>query len=150
MPADDARPPRRDDRPTGDRRVGPRRVGERRVGPPARRAAAAAVPSRSAVRALRQFLNGRRDGWVLETRLMLAACMFASEARRCGLPPERMLVALKRTWRALAEVRRLPTLDAQESLSRLVSLSIRAYYEPTRCAATSGGAAAGDGTRTAS
>lgn len=115
-------------RASTDRRVAP--PTERRVGPPARRAAAAAVPSRSAVRALRQFLNARRDGWVLETRLMLAACMLASEARRCGLPPERMLVALKRTWHGLDEARRLPPLDAQELLSRLVSLTIRAYYEP--------------------
>ena len=105
---------------------------ERRLGSPARRAAAAAVPSRSAVRALRQFLNARRDGWTLETRLMLAACIVAGEARRCGLPVERMLVALKRTWWALDEVRRLPPLDAQALLSRLVSLGIRAYYEPRR------------------
>ena len=70
---------------------------ERRVGPPARRIAAAAVPSRSAVRAVRQFLHAQRDGWVLETRLMLAACIVAGEARRCGLPPDRMLVG--RYWR---------------------------------------------------
>lgn len=118
---------------------------DRRIGPPARRAAAAAVPSRSAVRALRQFLNARRDGWVLETRLMLAACMLASEARRCGLPPERMLVALKRTWRSLDEVRRLPALDAQELLGRLVSLTIRAYYEPPRGGGAAVGSRTGDG-----
>lgn len=122
---------------------------ERRVGPPERRAAAAALPSRSAVRALRQFLNARRDGWVLETRLMLAACMLASEARRCGLPPERMLVALKRTWRALDEVRHLPALDAQAALSRLVTLTIQAYYEPRRADGAPEGAHGGDGARAA-
>ena len=105
---------------------------ERRVGPPARRTAAAGLPSRSAVRALRQFLHAQRDGWVLETRLMLAACIVAAEARRCGLPPERMLVALKRCWWRLDEVRRLPAIDAQGLLDRLVSLGIRAYYEPRR------------------
>lgn len=122
---------------------------DRRIGPPARRAAAAAVPSRSAVRALRQFLNARRDGWVLETRLLLAACMLASEARRCGLPPERMLVVLKRTWRALDEVRRLPPLDAQELLSRLVSLAIQAYYEPRREGGAAAGGPGGEGARAA-
>lgn len=130
-------------RASTDRRV------ERRVGPPARRAAAAAVPSRSAVRALRQFLNARRDGWVLETRLMLAACMLAGEARRCGLPPERMLVALKRTWRSLDEVRRLPPTDAQDLLGRVVTLSIRAYYEPAHAAGTPSGVAGGDRARDA-
>ena len=105
---------------------------ERRVGPPAKRDAAAAVPSRSAVRPLRQFLNARRDGWVLETRLTRAADMVAAEACGCGLPAERMLVALKRTWWALDEVHGLQRIEAQEWLSRLVSLSIRAYYAPQR------------------
>jgi hypothetical protein len=126
-----------------------RRLVERRLGPPARRLAAAAVPSRSAVRALRQFLHAQRDGWVLETRLMLAACIVAAEARRCGLPPERMLVALKRAWWALAEVRCLPGLEAQAWLSRLVSLSIRAYYEPPRGGGPPTGSVGGDGARTA-
>ena len=121
----------------------PRGSTDRRLGPPSRRAAAAAVPSRSTVRALRQFLTGGGDEWVLETRLMLAACMLASEARRCGLPPERMIVALKRTWRGLDEVRRLPAPDAQALLSRVVSLSIRAYYEPPVAAPASEGARAG-------
>jgi hypothetical protein len=130
----------------GQRAVGQRAV-ERRLGPPARRAAAAAVPSRSVVRALRQFLHAQRDGWVLETRLMLAACLMAGEARRCGLPPERMLVVLKRTWWTLDELRRLPRIEAQEWLSRLVSLSIRAYYEPRRGAVPRLGSHGGDGAR---
>jgi hypothetical protein len=122
---------------------------ERRVGPPARRAAAAAVPSRSAVRALRQFLHARRDGWVVEPRLARAARLVAGEARRCGLPPERMLVALKRTWWALDAVRALPGLEGQEWLSRLVSLSIRAYYEPGRGGGPPTGARADGGAGTA-
>ena len=105
---------------------------ERRVGSVARRAAAAAVPSRSAVRVLRQFLNARREGWVLERRLEAAARMVATEARACDLPPERMIVALKRTWRTLDEAIRLPMPEADALLSRLVALAIRAYYEPTR------------------
>ena len=73
--------------------------------------------------------------------VVLAACIVAGEARRCGLPPERMLVALKRTWWALEEVRDLPFLDAQQLLSRLVSLSIRAYYEPPPVTARAAAAA---------
>ena len=102
---------------------------ERRVGPPAKRDAAAAVPSRSAVRPLRQFLNARRDGWVLETRLTRAADMVAAEACGCGLPAERMLVALKHEWRGVSAVCDQGSHHAALELqARLVSLCIRDYY----------------------
>ncbi|HYF24430.1 MAG TPA: hypothetical protein VD931_01685 [Baekduia sp.] len=83
--------------------------------------------SRSSVRALRQFLHAYREGWVLETRLAAAARM-AADARQRGLAAERMLVAIKGAWSALEEVHRLPLLEAGELLSRLVALSIRAYF----------------------
>jgi hypothetical protein len=103
------------------------------------------------MRALRQLLlHAGRDGWVVETRLMLAACIVAAEARRCGLPPERMLVTVKRTWWTLEAVRRLPALDAQALLGRLVTLSIRAYYQPRRHDGSPTGSPGGDDTRTAS
>jgi hypothetical protein len=121
---------------------------ERRVGPPHLRAAAATVPSRAAVRALRQFLTAQRDGWTLESRLTWAACSVASEARRCGLPAERMLVALKDTWWALDEVHKLQRIDARDWLGRLVTLSIRAYYEPRRSGGASTASGGGTGART--
>jgi hypothetical protein len=105
------------------------------------------VPSRSALRALRQFLNAHREGWALEPRMATAARMAAEDAHRLGLTPERMLVALKRAWASLDEVRRLPMLDAGELLSRLVTLSIRAYYEPGRRPGPPTGSHGGAGAR---
>lgn len=122
---------------------------ERRVGPPACREAAALVPSRSAVRALRRFLNARRDGWVVDARLAQAARIAAEEARCCGLPAERMLAALERTWWALDEVRALPAIEARESWSRLVSLSIRAYHAPRRSGGPAPDSTGGDHAQTA-
>ncbi len=69
---------------------------------------------------------------MLESRLATAARMAAEDARQQGLPPERMLVALKRSWGALDEALGLPMPESQELLSRLVTLSIRAYYRPGR------------------
>jgi hypothetical protein len=120
-----------------------------RVGPPAWRAAAAAVPSRSAVRTMRRFLHAQRDGMVMENLLTSAAGLVSGEARRCALPAERMLVALKRVWWDLDEAHSLPRLEAQEWLNRLVTLSIRAYYEPGRVAGPPDGAGRGNGARTA-
>ncbi len=95
------------------------------------RAGTAAVPSRSTLMTVRRVLHAYREGWLLEQRLTTAARMAAEDARLHGLPAERMLVALKREWAALDEVRGLAVRDARELLGRLVTLSIRAYYEPT-------------------
>ena len=100
-----------------------------------RRAASggAAPPlSRTAVRALRHFLNAYREGWLLEDRLATAARLVAEDAHRRHLPPERMLVALTRTWETLAEARRLPPVESGALRSELVSLGIRAYFEVER------------------
>ena len=89
-----------------------------------------AAISRSSVRAMRQFLHAYREGWLLEARLAAAARMAADDAHRQGLLPEQMLVALKDAWATLDEVRRLPPLDEPALRSRLVTLSISAYYRP--------------------
>ena len=88
--------------------------------------------SRSTARVMRQVLNAYREGWVLEDRLARAARMVAEDARLQALPPERMLVALKRAWTMLDGVYRLPVLEVRELLSRLVTLSIDAYYASRR------------------
>ncbi len=91
-----------------------------------------AVLSRSTVMTVRRVLHAYREGWLVEKRLAAAARMAAQDGRLRGVPAERMLVALKHEWGALDEVRRMSALDAQDLLSRLVSLSIRSYYEPTQ------------------
>ena len=91
-------------------------------------AAGGAVFSRTTLMTLRRVLHAYREGWLLDERLAAGARMVAADARRAGLPPERMLVALKDAWATLAEVRRLPMLDARALLDRLVSLGIRAYF----------------------
>ncbi len=126
----------------------PRASTERRDGA-AGRAAGEAGLSRSAVRALRQFLNAHREGWRLERRLATAARMAAEDARQQGLPPERMLVVLKGAWGALGEVHRLPPLDARDLLSELVTLTIHAYYEPVPRSQPPAGHRRRAGTRTA-
>jgi hypothetical protein len=83
---------------------------------------------------VRRVLHAYREGWLLEERLAAAARMAAEDARHRGVPAEHMLVALKREWGALDEVRRMSALDARDLLSRLVTLSVCAYYEPERSA----------------
>ena len=91
-----------------------------------------AVLSRSTLMIVRRMLHTYREGWLLEERVSAAARMVAEDARHGTIPAERMLVALKREWGALDEVRRMPARDARDLLSRLVTLSIRAYYEPVQ------------------
>jgi hypothetical protein len=91
---------------------------------------ALAAPSRTTLMMIRRVLHAYREGWLLEDRLAAAARMAAEDARQQGLPAERMLVALKQEWNGLEEARRLPTLDASDLLSALISLTIRAYYDP--------------------
>ena len=90
-----------------------------------------AVLSRSTLMTVRRVLHAHREGWLLAERLAAAARMAAEDARHRAVPAERMLVALKREWVALEEVRRMCALDARELLDRMVTLSIRAYYAPT-------------------
>lgn len=99
---------------------------------------AEAVLSRSTLMTIRRVLHAYREGWVLEARLATAARMVAEDARRRGVAAERMLVALKRAWAALDDVRRLPALDARDLLGRLVTLSIGAFYPPDRAVGGSG------------
>jgi hypothetical protein len=107
-----------------------------------------AVLSRSALMTVRRVLHAYREGWLLEERLAAAARMAAEDARRRGVAAEGMLVALKREWAALDDARRLAVLDAQALLSRLVTLSIRAYYGRARAGGRRGAAAdAGGGGR---
>ena len=94
------------------------------------RPGAAAVLSRSTLMMLRRVLHAYREGWVLDDRLAAAARMVAEDARQGGLAAERMLVALKRAWAGLDDVRRLCVVGAGELLARLVTLCIRAYYAP--------------------
>ena len=89
-----------------------------------------AVLSRSTSTALRRVLNAFREGWLLEDRMGAVARMAADDARQRGLAAERMIVALKGDWAQLEEARRLSPLDARDLLSRLIALSIRAYYAP--------------------
>jgi hypothetical protein len=92
------------------------------------RAADRAVLSRSALMLLRRVLHAYREGWLLESRVAAAARMIADDARQHGLTAERMLVALKESWGALDDVRRLAAGDARALRDRLVTLAIRAYY----------------------
>jgi hypothetical protein len=79
---------------------------------------------------LRRVLHAYREGWLLEERLAAAARMAAEDARLRGAGAAAMLVALKREWAVLEEVRALSPLDARALLGRLVTLGIRAYYRP--------------------
>jgi hypothetical protein len=89
-----------------------------------------AAPSRTTLMTIRRVLHAYREGWLLEGRLAAAARMAAEDARQHGLTAERMLIALKREWTAMEEARRLPAIDAGNLLSALISLTIKAYYDP--------------------
>ncbi len=102
--------------------------------------AAGAVVSRSALMTLRRVLHAYRDGWLLEDRLAAAARMVAEDARQHGLGAAPMLVALKRAWAGLTEVRGLPARETRALRDRLVTLSIRAYYAPGQTPGAGAGA----------
>jgi len=89
-----------------------------------------AAPSRTTLMTIRRVLHAYREGWLLEGRLAAAARMAAEDARQHGLTAERMLIALKQEWTAMEEARRLPAIDAGNLLSALISLTIKAYYDP--------------------
>jgi hypothetical protein len=89
-----------------------------------------AAPSRTTLMTIRRVLHAYREGWLLEGRLAAAARMAAEDARQHGLTAERMLIALKQEWTAMEEARRLPAIDAHDLLSALISLTIKAYFDP--------------------
>lgn len=89
------------------------------------------VLSRSTLMTVRRVLHAHRDGWRLDERHAAAARMVADDARARGAPAEAMLIALKRAWAELEEVRQLPPLDARALLDNLVTLAIRALYAPS-------------------
>lgn len=100
--------------------------------------------SSSTVAAVRRALHARRAGRPPTSRLETAAALVADDARRQGLSPEAMLVAVKRTWASLDDVRHLPADDARTLLERLVSYGIPAYFAyraepPTASAPTTDG-----------
>ena len=58
-----------------------------------------------------------------------ALCAMAEEARGIGMPPERVLVALKRLWFEVLDHQRLDHGPEQtRMLQQIVSLCIREYY----------------------
>jgi hypothetical protein len=101
-----------------------------RRAPPGEAERDAPALSRATLLTVRRMLPAQCEGWPSPERLAAAAGMVAEDARHRGIPAERMLVALKRAWAALEEVRRMPVLDAHDLLTRLVTLCIRAFYAP--------------------
>ena len=69
-------------------------------------------------------LGGGVDAGVHE--LVHGAC---DVARASGVRAEQVVIVLKEGWRAMPEARALPRPAADAALERIVSLSIRAYYE---------------------
>lgn len=85
-------------------------------------------PSRESLELLRSALSGyiatREEKPVCE-----ALTVLAREAQERKLYAERMLVAFKRTWAELPEVKAIPSeKERKQMLDRLVKLCIDAYY----------------------
>ena len=60
-----------------------------------------------------------------ESSLRAAFVGFAGSARRAGILPERVVIALKHVYHALVPAIRF---DQKEQLAKLITLSIEAYY----------------------
>lgn len=60
--------------------------------------------------------------------MLAAAYLVAEDARRRELPVPQALVALKREWAGLADVRLLEVAQARDLLDVLVTACIKAYY----------------------
>jgi hypothetical protein len=79
--------------------------------------------------AITRTLDTARAGRATDDRMSEAALVIGSEAQRRGLPPERMLVAVKSQWSQVAAPWREAAADRyQEAQERLVSHCIKAYY----------------------
>jgi hypothetical protein len=75
---------------------------------------------------LQAFLQDGAAPGTLESALQRVA----AEARERGVPAERLLIALKDLWYSLPPVERAASVDEQNRmLQRIITLSIRAYYQ---------------------
>jgi beta-lactamase regulating signal transducer with metallopeptidase domain len=85
-------------------------------------------PSRESLEQLRKALSGYIADQN-ETPVCDALAVLAREAQERKLYAERMLVAFKRVWGEMPEVKAMATeKDRQRLLDRLVRLCIDAYY----------------------
>jgi hypothetical protein len=87
-------------------------------------------PSPETTDALRTALVAVLGGHGTEDEVCAALGRMAREAHDRRLHAEHMLVAFKRIWNDMAEVRAIPSgADRQRRLARLVKLCIDIYYQ---------------------
>jgi hypothetical protein len=93
--------------------------------------AAARVVSEPGIRALRAALQAELRDRSAGVNLPALVTVVCREAHRSSLPPESLIVALKRAWHSLPEVERLPRSERSALLDRTITLCIRKFYATT-------------------
>ena len=84
---------------------------------------------RDTVEALRTALTAAVDRGKHESELRDLLCKATAEARQKGIPPERLLIALKDIWYALPNIATTTPSDVEHTLlQELISRCIEEYY----------------------
>ena len=82
--------------------------------------------------ALREALHGDVSGRVPDGTVRRVIRELCEEAHACGARVEHVIILLKDARRELPEVRRANRDDAEDTLSRVITLCIDEYYGPPR------------------
>lgn len=97
----------------------------------------AGVESRAQLRdatdsTIRFTLRAAARGDASDAEIRSALDSACTVARQHAVPAEQMIILLKECWRELPEAQRLHRTDADETMARVVTMCIDAYYAPFR------------------
>lgn len=93
----------------------------------------AEMPCMAGVDALRELLHQHSRNGAAATRdesWRLAARLMCEDARARAAQVEELLIAIKRTWPAVAESAAVPRVESARLLMRFVTICVEEYYSP--------------------
>jgi hypothetical protein len=93
----------------------------------------AEMPCAAGIEALRELLryHVRNDGAATpEESWRIAARLMCEDARTRAVQVEELLIAIKRTWPAVAESAAVPRVESPRLLARFVTICVEEYYSP--------------------
>ena len=80
--------------------------------------------------AIQRALRAAARGDASDTEIRSALDSACTVAHQHAVPAEQLLILLKECWRELPEAQRLVRTDAHETMARVVTMCIDAYYAP--------------------
>ena len=82
--------------------------------------------------AIRRTLRAAARGDASDAEIRSALDSACAVARQHAVPAEQLIILLKECWRELPEAQRLVRTEADETMARVVTMCIGAYYAPFR------------------